>query len=282
MPKKIILSILISAFGFICFISSEVNAEESGLMLSPMPGYAVGKSTVVDFDEFQIYPVYCSGRLCKDLNILDKKFKVEGKIKTSEYNNNKTEQSAIAIVKNYENAIAAIGGELVNDPAGPNGARIFKISNDKGNKWVVLSNNYGYTYTITTIDSVSLKQSVTASGLSDSIKKDGFATLHIGFDTNKVTLKEDGQAAVKEIVTLLKSDQELKLSVEGHTDNVGDAKSNKTLSEQRAKAVMQAAVAQGVNASRLSSAGFGAEKPVADNRNEEGRAKNRRVELVKK
>jgi outer membrane protein OmpA-like peptidoglycan-associated protein len=84
------------------------------------------------------------------------------------------------------------------------------------------------------------------------------------------------------IATLLKSNPTLKLGVEGHTDNVGDAASNKKLSEARAKSVTAAIVASGVDAARLSAAGFGQEKPVADNRTEEGRAKNRRVELVKK
>ncbi|MGH8236936.1 MAG: OmpA family protein [Steroidobacteraceae bacterium] len=74
----------------------------------------------------------------------------------------------------------------------------------------------------------------------------------------------------------------LQLGIEGHTDNVGDAASNKKLSEARAKSVTAAIVASGVETARLSAAGFGQDKPVADNRTEEGRAKNRRVELVKK
>ena len=73
----------------------------------------------------------------------------------------------------------------------------------------------------------------------------------------------------------------LNISIEGHTDNVGTPAANKTLSENRARAVMQAVVAQGIAASRLRSAGHGQEKPIADNRSEDGRAKNRRVELVK-
>ena len=80
----------------------------------------------------------------------------------------------------------------------------------------------------------------------------------------------------------MKSNPGLKLSVEGHTDNAGDPASNKKLSEARAKSVTAAIVASGIEAARLSAAGFGQDKPVADNRTEEGRAKNRRVELVKK
>jgi OmpA-OmpF porin, OOP family len=80
----------------------------------------------------------------------------------------------------------------------------------------------------------------------------------------------------------MKSDLTLKISVEGRTDNAGDAASNKVLSDNRAKAVMEALVAKGIDKTRMSFVGWGQEKPVADNRNEEGRAKNRRVEIVKK
>jgi outer membrane protein OmpA-like peptidoglycan-associated protein len=81
---------------------------------------------------------------------------------------------------------------------------------------------------------------------------------------------------------MMKSNPDLKIGVEGHTDNVGTPPSNKTLSEARAKSVVLAIVAQGVPADRISPAGFGQDKPIADNNTEEGRAKNRRVELVKR
>ena len=127
-----------------------------------------------------------------------------------------------------------------------------------------------------------MRQDVTASDMLEAISKDGFIALDIRFDTGKATIKPESQPIVDQIVALLKENTSLKLSIEGHTDNVGDAKSNKTLSENRAKAVMSAIVGAGVSAARLSVAGFGAERPVADNRTEEGKAKNRRVELVKK
>jgi outer membrane protein OmpA-like peptidoglycan-associated protein len=81
---------------------------------------------------------------------------------------------------------------------------------------------------------------------------------------------------------MLKSAPTLKLSIEGHTDNVGAPASNKLLSENRARSVMKAVLAGGIAAGRVTAVGFGQENPVADNRTEEGRAKNRRVELVKK
>ncbi|MCW3111024.1 MAG: OmpA/MotB domain protein, partial [Segetibacter sp.] len=83
------------------------------------------------------------------------------------------------------------------------------------------------------------------------------------------------------IATMLKDNVALKVSIEGHTDNTGVPATNKVLSENRAKAVMNAISAKGIAANRLSSKGWGQEKPVADNKTEEGRAKNRRVEIVK-
>jgi outer membrane protein OmpA-like peptidoglycan-associated protein len=87
---------------------------------------------------------------------------------------------------------------------------------------------------------------------------------------------------VRQIIELMTNQPALTVSIEGHTDNEGNAATNKTLSIDRAKAVVKAVVEGGIQANRLSAVGWGQEKPVADNRTEEGRAKNRRVELVKK
>jgi outer membrane protein OmpA-like peptidoglycan-associated protein len=115
-----------------------------------------------------------------------------------------------------------------------------------------------------------------------ALDKQGFIALDIHFDTAKAVIKPESQPTVDQIVALLKSNPKLKISVEGHTDNVGTLQSNQVLSEARAAAVVEAIVKQGVDRARLASAGFGQSTPVADNRTEEGRAKNRRVELVRK
>jgi outer membrane protein OmpA-like peptidoglycan-associated protein len=84
-----------------------------------------------------------------------------------------------------------------------------------------------------------------------------------------------------EIAKMLQQSPDVKLSVEGHTDNVGAAASNQGLSEKRAQAIVAWLTAHGVDASRLKAKGWGQTKPVADNSSEDGRAKNRRVDLVK-
>ena len=137
-------------------------------------------------------------------------------------------------------------------------------------------------YKLSIVEVAAMQQVVSANKLLEALNRDGFIALYINFDTGKAALKADGQATVREIVAMLKSAPALKIAIEGHTDNVGAAAANKALSDARAKSVMAAVVAGGVPIDRLSAAGYGAEKPIADNRSEDGRAKNRRVELVKK
>lgn len=137
---------------------------------------------------------------------------------------------------------------------------------------------------ITTLEEQEMERSVAltrADDMKTALDKQGFVALYINFDTDQTTLRADGKPAVDEIARLLKNNPGLKLSVEGHTDNSGDAKRNKVLSEGRAATIVTALKTAGIAAGRLKSAGFGADKPVADNRTEEGRASNRRVELVK-
>ena len=134
---------------------------------------------------------------------------------------------------------------------------------------------------LTVIEVEAMAQVISANAMLDALNKDGFIALYINFDTGKSDLKGDGQATVKEIVAMLKAAPNLKISIEGHTDNVGTAASNQKLSESRAKAVMDAIANGGIAGNRLGSKGLGQTAPIADNRTEDGRAKNRRVELVK-
>ena len=102
------------------------------------------------------------------------------------------------------------------------------------------------------------------------------------FDSGKATLRPDADAVIERVHALLQADPALKLSIEGHTDDVGSDAANLKLSTARAAAVVTALVKRGIAAERLTSGGHGEAKPLADNATSSGRAKNRRVELVKR
>ena len=100
------------------------------------------------------------------------------------------------------------------------------------------------------------------------------------FDFNKSTLQDGSEPVLQQILDILKKNPAQKIEVQGHTDNVGGDAYNQTLSEARAKAIAAWLVAHGVAADRLTAKGFGKTRPIADNATEQGRAKNRRVEIA--
>ena len=105
----------------------------------------------------------------------------------------------------------------------------------------------------------------------------------IFFDTDRDVVRPDSTPTLNEIATLLRADPALRVDVVGHTDAQGDAAHNQRLSERRARAVVAALVAtHGIAADRLQARGAGATVPVASNDDEAGRARNRRVELVRR
>ncbi len=122
---------------------------------------------------------------------------------------------------------------------------------------------------------------LTAAEMKQGLDSKGRIALYINFDTGKADIKPESQPMIDEIAKLLKTDPSLNLTVEGHTDNVGTPESNKRLSETRANAVAAELTKRGIEVRRLKTVGFGHNKPIDDNNTDEGRANNRRVELVK-
>ena len=102
---------------------------------------------------------------------------------------------------------------------------------------------------------------------------------NIFFDVNKYNLKSESQAELDQVVQLMKENSTLKIEISGHTDNIGKPIDNLKLSGNRAKSVVSYLAAKGIDAKRLLFTGNGDTKPIADNKTEEGRAKNRRTEL---
>jgi OOP family OmpA-OmpF porin len=205
------------------------------------------------------------------------------------YNSADSQPSPLQLIRNYQNAIKSIGGEVVYErlPRDSDGGETtLRVTTDGKDLWVrVEPDIWGVptqSYKLWVVEVAAMQQVVSANKLLDELNRNGFIALYINFDTGKSDLKADGKATVNEIATMLRSAPGLSVSIEGHTDNVGQPAANKVLSEQRARSVMDAIVALGIDAGRLSAVGYGQENPIADNRSEEGRAKNRRVELVKK
>jgi outer membrane protein OmpA-like peptidoglycan-associated protein len=239
-------------------------------MLTRMRNYSIRECRSTPFDKVELYTAE------------DKTVDVEGKTTVVNYAFNSEEgaPSSVQITRNYTNAMRSLGGGPVYDWG--DGVTL-KLAKDGREVWVAVDvSNQGFYYQLTIVERGAMEQEVTASDMMAALQKDGFIALDIHFDTGKATIRPESRSIVEQIAALMKQNAGLRVSIEGHTDNVGAPASNKLLSEQRAKAVLDAVVASGVPAARLSAVGWGQERPVADNRSDEGRAKNRRVEIVKK
>lgn len=112
------------------------------------------------------------------------------------------------------------------------------------------------------------------------IKVGGMAVLHnIFFETNKFSLLAESKAELQQLIRFLNSNVNLSIEISGHTDSVGDDKSNLALSENRAKTVYNYLITNNISANRLTYKGYGETKPIADNASEDGRKNNRRTEF---
>lgn len=125
------------------------------------------------------------------------------------------------------------------------------------------------------------EQSMTA--IEKAIAETGkFVTNNILFETGKATLKSESMTEIERVAAYMKKNPRARFEVQGHTDNQGSDKINDPLSQQRAEAVVKALASLGVDDFNLKAVGKGSHEPVADNKTEAGRAKNRRVEFIKK
>jgi OmpA-OmpF porin, OOP family len=186
----------------------------------------------------------------------------------------------LAIHRNYQNAAKSAGIEVI--PSRFSDYTIFKATRDGVEVWVELVTLNPKDFTMTIIERTAMQQVIMANEMAAALDKDGFIALDIHFATGKAEILPESRPIIDEIVSLLKNRPRLRIGVEGHTDNTGTPAFNNALSNARAKAVVEAIAAAGISPNRLDPMGYGQERPVADNRTEDGRAKNRRVELVKR
>ncbi len=184
--------------------------------------------------------------------------------------------SAVQVLRNFQNALRQAGFTIDFIDAS-------HITAHKANAWVSLEFPGDHYYqTIILTKQMQQEVAANADSLAEEIEKSGHVAVYgINFDTGKATLRPDSEKVLQEIDKLLAGHTEWRMRVEGHTDNTGSAASNMTLSNQRAQAVVAWLTAHGIAPNRLTAQGFGQSKPVADNGSEDGRAKNRRVELAR-
>jgi OmpA-OmpF porin, OOP family len=274
--KKLICSLFVLMAGLAPLIAQEDREGcKDPALFTRMPGYHIYRCEDLQFDRFEF-------------RISDNKTQiVEGHSLLVMYDPNENIQapSPLQTIRNYCNAAKKIGGQVVYeyDDAGPNA--VLKMVKNGKEVWANVYASYNGSYNIHIIEKEAMKQDVVAdaSSMLSSIKETGKVAVYgIYFDTGKATLKPESQPTLQEIAKLLKENPGLKLYVVGHTDNTGTFDANMKLSMDRAAAVANALVSQyAVNGASLKACGDGPTAPVATNETEEGKALNRRVELVK-
>ena len=188
----------------------------------------------------------------------------------------------LAILRNHQSALRAVGGSVLFED---NRYTTLKVAKGGMETWVQVDTAWGRGYVLTIVEKGGMAQEVVAdaSAMGNDLKATGHIALYgIYFDTNKSDVKPESKPALAEIAKLLAQNPAWNLKVVGHTDMTGSMDANMKLSQARGEAVVQALVTQhGIAASRLKGHGVGPLAPIASNDSDEGRAKNRRVELVK-
>ena len=284
--------------------AQDVQGGKDHPLISRYPGSTINEYGQKAFNEFELpLSKVADGKY-------EKTQRLEGRV-TAIYYTSPEGRSALEIFRNYESALRNGGfqelftcSKTCGDPP-PSGSfplddafgnyaadtryLAAKLARDPGDVYVALW-VYDSTFDIKAfLAVVEVKPmesgliTVDAASLANDITRTGHASVYgIYFDTGKADVKPESDATLKEIAKLLQQDTKLKLYVVGHTDNVGALANNMDLSKRRGDAVVVVlSTKYNVAAARLNAQGDGPTAPVASNDTEDGRAKNRRVELVK-
>ena len=191
--------------------------------------------------------------------------------------------SKLEFFENYKAAAEQRGGKVVFQDVGQ---MVLAIPRDDGGvTWLRVAGNAGLgQQDLIIIDEEPFEQSMTfgPKALKEALDKDGRVILYdILFGYNKALLKQESDKQLQYVLMLLLENPGLMLEIQGHTDNQGEDKYNLELSRKRAETVSRYLALFGIPEDRLIAKGYGESQPVASNDTQEGRAKNRRVELVK-
>lgn len=215
--------------------------------------------------------------------------------------------SDLEVVRNLQHVVTAAGGVEIASGQTPTGLRseladvmrqyhveatcyghaaqqVFVLRRADGNVWVRTCRGGNFAGLIV-LQEQPLEVTSTllpASELQQALADTGRVALQVHFATDDDEILPDSQPQIDQIVELMRTDPALFLTIEGHTDNTGDAGRNQALSRARAASVVTALAGSGIAPARLVSDGFGDTRPVADNATDQGRALNRRVELVRR
>jgi OOP family OmpA-OmpF porin len=277
MKKAIVIwmsaAILLGLTGMAAQQPDSKDCRDHPLFPTRMPEYRISDCKIEAFGVYEFFAMK------------GPKTPVEGKFTFIAYTftgQKANEPSGLAVVRNYENAIKKAGGTILQSV--PTWWVNGKIVKDGQEVWIQAEKGNGKIW-LRIVEKKAMEQFIEAdaAALGNDIKATGHAAVYgINFDTGKSVIKPESAQAIGEIAKLLTADPSLKVFVVGHTDNVGGVDANIKLSQDRAEAVLQSLVRDhGIATVRLRASGCGPFAPVASNDTEEGRAKNRRVELVK-
>ena len=249
----------------------DVEGSRDHPLITRMPGYYIDGYKVEEFAG--IDPTVIGG---KSVHWEGQKYSI------SYYRKEDAAQaSTLQIVRNYQNALKTVGATVLGFDE-----RRLATELRKGGAMAgvyVEAFNEGRSYEVTIVETQAMRQDVTANAaaMGKDIAATGKTVIYgIYFDTGAAVVKPESEPALTEMTKLLKNSPNLKAYIVGHTDNAGTLELNLKLSADRADSVVKALIAHGIASGRLKAAGVGPYCPIGPNSSEEGRAQNRRVELV--
>jgi OOP family OmpA-OmpF porin len=252
----------------------DIKGSKDHPMISRMPDFWISEYKENEFDSYKFI-----GADKKPLIIEGHKYSILYKL-----NSGATDPGALKVMRNFQDALKKIGGKLILDDSFNKMSTIL-VQKDGKETWIEVRCYSGIMFRLSIVEREIMNQEITANAeaMGNDINSTGHVSVYgIYFDSGKAEIKPESDTAIVQISKLLKNNESLKLYVVGHTDNVGTIDANMKLSKDRADAVVNALVSKyGIVASRLKSFGVASLAPVLSNDTEEGKAKNRRVELVK-